>query len=170
MIPRLEDFVGKARLIGTDIIWIRMVEDIPDVNDNIRARIESHGDFIFYRRGTKGFDYYKLSPEPNDTEITKFSYSAFSIRATPNLDNYLKRKDIKTLVVTGVYTSRCVFTTASGAVERGYNVFIPPDLVAMPKELESVHKTFLKEFQTIQGFTLNSKSVLQTLRNNQELE
>ena len=48
------------------------------------------------------------------------------------LDNILKAKGIKTLVITGMVANGAVLNTASDAAQRGYNVIVPVDCIPAP--------------------------------------
>ncbi len=58
------------------------------------------------------------------TVIKKTQYDAFY---RTNLENILKRKKVKQVVITGVATHLCCETTARSAFMRGFTVFLPVD-------------------------------------------
>lgn len=47
-----------------------------------------------------------------------------------NLDDLLKEKGIDSLVLMGVFASACVYETAEGALEKGYEILTSTDVIA----------------------------------------
>jgi len=68
-----------------------------------------------------------LEREASDYVLVKPGYDAFY--QTP-LDDFLRLRGIRTLVMTGVLTDVCVWHTISGAVHRSYRVAVLRDAVA----------------------------------------
>ncbi|HLS90998.1 MAG TPA: isochorismatase family cysteine hydrolase [Limnochordia bacterium] len=68
-----------------------------------------------------------LERQPSDYVLQKLGYDAFY--QTP-LDDYLRLKGVRTLMLTGVLTDVCVWHTVSGAVHRNYKVVVLKDAVA----------------------------------------
>ncbi|MDU2378629.1 MAG: isochorismatase family protein [Enterobacter cloacae] len=68
-----------------------------------------------------------LQPSARDAIITKATPSAF---VGTDLDNQLKKKGIKKVIVIGLMTHMCISSTARDAVPLGYNVIIPEDATA----------------------------------------
>jgi nicotinamidase-related amidase len=97
----------RARQAGTEVIFVRHNEDDRDglflgsPPWEISAAVApAEGEVIFDKRYSSAF---------KDTE----------------LDAYLKKKGIRTLVVSGMQTDYCVDATVKSAFERGYKVFVP---------------------------------------------
>lgn len=63
----------------------------------------------------------ELKPVEGETVIRKTTNGAFN---GSQLDSFLRRNGISTLVLTGVVTSACVDTTARDAADRGYGCII----------------------------------------------
>ncbi len=59
-----------------------------------------------------------------DLVIEKRTYDAFH---NTNLENMLKKMNVKTVIITGVMTHLCCETTARSAFVRGFNVIFPID-------------------------------------------
>lgn len=115
-----------------------------------------------------GWDYYEVQPQEDDHQVTKNHYNAFS---DTNLDDYLKSKGVKSLVIVGGYGSRCVASTAVVAADvYGYHVFVPRDLIAnldsseKPYEGEWVDEIpgFLQALDAIWGYAPTSQAILNT--------
>jgi len=79
-----------------------------------------------------------LKPLPEEILIRKHRHNSFT---GTELDVLLRSNGIKTLVVTGVTTERCVLATVLGAIAKDYYVVVPPDCVAAPNP--DMHKAAL---------------------------
>jgi len=71
----------------------------------------------------------KLKPLPNEIIIRKHRHNSF---VGTELDVLLRSNGIKTLIVTGFATERCVLSTVTGAIAHDYYVVVPKDCVASP--------------------------------------
>ena len=69
----------------------------------------------------------KLKPLPDEFNIRKHRHSSF---AGTELDMLLRSNGIKTVIVTGVATERCVLAIVCGAIAHDYYVVVPEDCVA----------------------------------------
>lgn len=72
----------------------------------------------------------ELKPLPDEVVISKNRHSSF---AGTHLDLLLRSNGIKTVIVTGIATERCVLATVTGAIAHDYYVVVPKDCVASPK-------------------------------------
>lgn len=164
VIPRISKFLEYARRREVLIIWTRMIEDPNQMKKNARDIILSAKDpLVVCVPGTSGFEYYKLKPKRGEIEIIKKSYGSFSNK---KLDATLRKKDIKNLIIIGVYTSVCVDTTVREAHGLGYYVIVPTDLVSMPKERYHLHKAALENMKGLFAFTTNSEEIVNTWKHN----
>ena len=156
MIPKLENFINEARNQNIPIIWTRMIED-PDFGpQNLKKKMKIEKWVHISTPGKSTFKYYKIKPREGDKEFVKYQYDAFTNK---KLDKYLRNKKIETVILTGVYTSRCVDSTMRGAFAKGYNIFVPEDLVAMPKQLNYEHRATLSVCKVIFGYVLKSEDI-----------
>lgn len=72
---------------------------------------------------TDGWEIYEdISPNANETVINKQYNSAFK---ETNLKEYLDRKGIDQLIITGMQTEYCIDTTCKIAFEYGFKLVIP---------------------------------------------
>jgi nicotinamidase-related amidase len=76
----------------------------------------------------------ELAPRPGDLVIRKARANSFY---NTYLDDILKEKSIRTLLLTGTAGGGCVFATAMGALERGYYAVFVRDAVTQREYLES---------------------------------
>jgi len=69
----------------------------------------------------------KLKPLPNEIVIQKHRHSSFM---GTGLDTLLRINGIKTLIITGFTTERCVLATVTAAIAHDYYIVVPKDCVA----------------------------------------
>lgn len=81
----------------------------------------------------------ELKPRENELVIRKPTYDAFY---KTELEEYLRERDIKQVVITGVLTNLCCETTAREAFVRGFDVFVVID--GMASYSEEMHVSSLK--------------------------
>jgi len=82
----------------------------------------------YYSKDSSGFTekFYLVKPEKDDLIITKNTYDAFS---NPELEKYLKKKKIKYVIVTGIFSEGCVHATINSGFSKGLSFVILKDLV-----------------------------------------
>ena len=79
-------------------------------------------------RGTSGAEVWPaLAPQPGDRVVKKPTYSGFT---GSNLQAVLDELKVDTLVVTGCLTEIGIVATATDALQRGFQVEVPPDAQA----------------------------------------
>ena len=71
-----------------------------------------------------------LKPQPGEIVIGKHRHNSFM---GTELDVVLRSNGMKTVIVTGVTTERCVLATVTGAIAHDYYVVVPRDCVASQK-------------------------------------
>jgi nicotinamidase-related amidase len=109
---------------------------------------------IYYRRWQAATrarlapDQLELVPElgrfvPPATVIDKPAYSAFFCS---ELDSFLQRKSVRTVVVTGAETDICVLSTVLAAVDRGLRVVIVED--ALCSSSDAGHEALMTMYRT----------------------
>ena len=101
----------------------------------------------------------EIGPEPGDLVVTKRQWGAFY--ATP-LDQYLRRRGIKTIVLGGIATNIGVESTARAAVEHGYEVIFVEDAMST---LSAEAQQFAINFMfPILGRVRDTATVIEALR------
>jgi len=80
-----------------------------------------------------------LKPQPGEIIIGKHRHNSFM---GTELDVVLRSNGVKTVIVTGVTTERCVLATVTGAIAHDYYVVVPRDCVASQK-VEMHHAALL---------------------------
>ncbi len=80
------------------------------------------------RRGSWGWQIIdELAPQAGERVIQKLRYDGFF---GTSLDQELRLKNIKTVIVCGTVANICVLHTAGSAALRGYKVILPVDAVS----------------------------------------
>lgn len=157
----LINFVDFSRRKNIPIIFIRIVEDHNFMAENAKIIFQHSGNPLdLCTPNSKGFEYYKIKPLKNDLEIIKYSYDAFSV---PELDRFLKKQKIKNLILTGVYSAYCVDTTLRSAFTKGYNIIVPKDLVAMPKEKAGLHRSVIKIWKSFFAHVVDLDEIIDAI-------
>ena len=120
IIPSIQEQIKKARSLKIPVIYVC---DSHDPDDKEFSYWPPHS-----VKGSSGAKIVKeLSPEPGDQIIEKKTLSAFF---NTSLDEELKKRKIKNLILTGVCTNICVLFAAMEGMIRGYKIKIPEDCVA----------------------------------------
>jgi len=91
--------------------------------------------------------------------IEKNTYNAF---LGTELEEYLKSKNIETLIITGVMTHLCCETTAREAFNRGFNVIFPVD--GTITQNEELHECTLRSISHGFGVVISIERLLGWLK------
>jgi ureidoacrylate peracid hydrolase len=105
----------------------------------------------------------ELKPEPGDIVIYKTRYSGFY---GTDLDDVLKTRGIKSLVITGVSTSVCVESTLRDAMFRDYRCLLLADCTgeAIGHDLPRTnHDASLLVIQVVFGWVSESAEIIRAL-------
>lgn len=144
---RIMALVAAGRARGAPIVWVQAIYDDKYVPPPMLAKAAERGDTgPRCAEGSWGADFYRLRPDDGDILIRKHCYSAF--QGTP-LDQLLRRRGVRTLVVTGVSTNICVESTFRDGHSRGYYIVVPADCVASPAP--DLHAATLRNVETLIG-------------------
>jgi len=100
-----------------------------------------------------------MTVDPGDTILPKKRYSAFF---ETDLDERLRSRGIKDLIISGVMTNLCCETTARDAFMRDYRVFMLIDGTATRKS--DLHLATLKNLGFGFAYLLTCDELIQTLR------
>lgn len=127
VVEPIEGLAGAARRAGVPVVWIRADYDRAHLSPPIHARQVARGiEKAYCVSGTWGAEFYRVSPADGDLLIEKHRHTAF---AGTELDQVLRDRGIRTVVVAGVQTHVCVESTLRDASARGYYVVVPRDCV-----------------------------------------
>jgi nicotinamidase-related amidase len=112
--PQCEENVGRLvaawREVGAPVVFIR------------HDSVEPHSPL---RPGTPGNDFKPVLTGQPDLLVTKSAHSAF--HGSPDLDAWLRERDLAGLVVCGITTNHCCETTARVGADLGHTVLFVID-------------------------------------------
>jgi nicotinamidase-related amidase len=131
-VAQIHRLVDTARATGTPVVWVKLesTHDGWTVNNWLRngSRDLPLGDNNPCVKGTPGADWYGgLAPADDELVVSKHSYSGF-IGTT--LKDDLVAAGIDWVVVTGLTTECCVYSTANDAMQHDFPVVVPSDACA----------------------------------------
>jgi ureidoacrylate peracid hydrolase len=156
-IPPLAQLIDRARAAGVLVVFIQAIYDPQYLSAPMRER-----DLRVGRRmprcltGSWGADFHVIAPRPNEPVVIKHRYSAF---ANSQLDDLLKRHDIRSLLLTGVATDTCVESTGRDAYFIDYYVTLVADCCAGAAEGD--HLMALERFARDYGAVVSSADVIE---------
>ena len=155
-IPPLAQLVDRAREAGVLVVFIQAIYDPQYLSAPMRER-----DLRVGRRmprcltGSWGADFHVIAPRPNEPVVIKHRYSAF---ANSELDDLLKRRRIRSLLLAGVATDTCVESTGRDAYFIYYYVTLVADCCAGAAEHD--HLMALERFERDYGAVVSSADVI----------
>lgn len=120
LVARIRLVLEQFRTIGSPIAHVRT-----EVEHGVADSMPHRAQTPLCVRGTRGAQVPELLTEqPGEAVITKQFFSAFT---NPDLDAWLRDREVKNLVIVGLYTHACVRETAVDAYSRGFDVTIVSD-------------------------------------------
>lgn len=106
--------------------------------------------------GTWGAEWYPpLVPEPADLQLNKTRYDAF---INTDLEQQLRERGIRSVVVCGTTTNVCVESTARAAHMRDFYLVLPEDGCASPDP--QLHKNTLVNIEKQFGVVVSIEDIL----------
>lgn len=127
LVPSVSRFLQQARAKGIPVLYAEYVhrdENGKLIVNGPECWTHRNSDWVScVRAGTwEAQTVRELAPRPGELVIRKARANAFY---NTYLDDALKERSIRTLLLTGTAGGGCVFATAMGALERGYyGVFV----------------------------------------------
>jgi ureidoacrylate peracid hydrolase len=165
MAPRLRDLLAVAREIKLHIVHVRTHHsDWTDSASWIGRHKRGHYPMCF--PGSWGADYYPgfephvdadYQPGAHEYVVTKHRYSGF---VGTDLDQVLRSRGIRTVIMTGEATNVCVETTARDAYMRDYYVAFVSDCTASGSK--AAHDATLVTMGRHFGTVLTSDDIVST--------
>lgn len=124
--------IAAAREAGAPVVYIAVEHGGRVDNPPYQERYERRGmtpDDTICHTGTWGAELYSelAAPASGDISLVKHGYDAFEI---PELAGELRRRGVRTVVVTGVVTELCVRATTMSAFEKGFFPIVPRETTA----------------------------------------
>jgi ureidoacrylate peracid hydrolase len=166
IVPNINRLAASLRQRGGHVVWIRngtrntrqtwstFHECLMNPERMARryAAMDLDGD---------GYAYWHLNDiRPEDAQITKNRYSAF-IQGSSNAEQYLRDRDIDTLLITGTATNVCCESSARDAMMLNFKVVMVSDALATHTDDE--HNATLSAFYGQFGDVQSTDEVLQSL-------
>ncbi|MFC1930108.1 cysteine hydrolase family protein [Chloroflexota bacterium] len=129
MVPNLLKFLNEARKYHLLIIYIRYITTKWSLSPVLLEPDMKYPEHLrpLCQEGTWGSEFYKVSPQKDECVVDKHRFDAFTGN---NLEQILRTRGIKTVIITGVATPVCVESTAREGFARDFFVVIVKDCVA----------------------------------------
>lgn len=132
--PESPGFIPETISLGSKLV--SLVETfvsagLPVVATRHSNRIEKPNNFLkFYGRVIeRQSEWFALAdPLDNIKEIHVFDKETYSVFENPAFVNFLFGNLIRTVILAGVQTDRCVLATAISGFDRGYEMVVVPEL------------------------------------------
>lgn len=159
IIPKINKLAEAYREKGWPVIHFRY-----EVFGDERSEIERMTEWLLCEAGTEGAEEVDELRNEDDLYITKSRYSGFF---GTNLDEILEEKGIDTVVLTGLLTHACIFSTASDAYQRNYRVVFVSDGISSYRKV--LHKELLKHFKDSVGEVSTSTKLLKRIQGKEKL-
>ncbi|MFZ2202644.1 MAG: cysteine hydrolase [Microgenomates group bacterium] len=165
MLPRLAKFIATYRKkVGGLIVFTTVTpwnkENLPD---NINRLYEDPKAY-YYSDDTTGFDeqFRDVIPEKDDLVFVKNTYDAFT---NEEMVKEFKKRGVKYVVMTGIFTDGCVLATIVSGFAKGYNFVILKDLIEttddpMRQKLQELLVSYT--FPVMYGKTVTAKEFLES--------
>jgi nicotinamidase-related amidase len=131
---RVNSAIAEAEKQGMEILYIKN-----EYEGNPIVTLISGGR---YAKGTEGAELDANLQMVNDNIFTKSVGDSFS---NASLEAYLQENQVDTLFIAGADAGACVFSTAQGAQNRGYNVNVLRDAIITVDD--ATMSTMLKEYE-----------------------
>jgi ureidoacrylate peracid hydrolase len=120
---RLNAFLGHAREVLKNIVHIKMTK-IDFLSSP--AGLEHYKRLSIDRQYDPAYsEFYEVLPREGEVIIPKYRHSAF---VSTYLEQFLRIRQVQTLVITGLATNVCVESTARDGFARDYHIVVPEDL------------------------------------------
>ena len=155
-IPRLLTLIDRAREAGVLVVFVQAIYDPEFVSGPMRERnIRAKREMPRCLTGSWGAEFYAVRPRPGEPVIVKHRYSAM---INTELDSLLKRRGIRSLLLTGVSTDTCVESTARDAYFMDYYVTLVADCCGGATERD--HLVALERFERDYGAVVTAAEVI----------
>ena len=156
----LAECIGKlveaAREAGAMVVWIKAIYDHELLPAPMLSKFLDKGKGrVCCASDSWGADFYEIGPAEDEFVVEKRCYSAFH---NTQLDDILRRRGIRSLVMTGVATNVCVDSTLREGFFHGYYIVMPPDCVGSANL--PLHQATIKSVEFIFGYIPESAEVM----------
>ncbi len=154
IIPYVIKLLNKCREKKIPIIHIRWMTH-KNVNTMPVRRVETkETDWCMNEEGA-GPAVKELEIMNGEHLVQKSTYSGFY---NTNLEDLLKKLNVKTLIIAGISAHVCVLATAFDATYRGYRIIVPRECVSSKRRVS--YEEALRNIDKNMGEVLSLKQVL----------
>ncbi len=162
-VPPIASLLAAARRAGMPVVFTRLVYDpsLPDVVE--RHRLAPAAWAAKEKRlapdgwGARIVD--ELAPQPGDYVVEKADYSAFY---GTSLEQILRRRGVRSLVLTGTVSYACVLHTAFDAFVRDFDVVVAGEAVSC--WFEDLQGPTLRIIELLLGHVVPTERVLSLIQ------
>lgn len=152
--PRINELASICRRRAIPVIWVKM-RWTSDEEVGLLARKSPFLKEEGLRQGTWGAELVEaLDIQPKDLVVEKQRFSAFY---DTKLEQELKKREIRTLIFTGVRTDFCVESTVRDAFFRDYENIVVRDAVA--GYVDELHQHSLQLMNTVFSDVKEAKDI-----------
>lgn len=167
IVPRISSLLAVARPMGLRIIHTRegYAADLSDVHllKRERSSIGATGPLgRFLIRGEAGHDFIEeMRPAHGERVFDKPGFGAFY---RTDLETFLRDQGITHLVLTGVTTQCCVFSTLREAVDRGYWCLLLANCcAAFDPDVQAATLKIIQSENHLFGWIAESRALIEVL-------
>lgn len=159
VLPALTRLLEGARALRVPIVYLTLGAAHRDLSDMtlrtgrfVQRLEQASGVADILWTGDPGYQICpEIAPRPEDLVVRKTGWGAFN---SSGIDQALRDRGIRTLLMTGVTTNCCVETTARDAADRGYAVAVVDECTAdFDRE---AHEAALRAFRFNFGAVLST--------------
>ncbi len=152
ILPNVIKLIEFFRKAGRPIVFTQHGHKDPDLDGGLL--LEWWGDLIMV--DTWEYELIEgINPLPGEKVINKVRYSAFY---RTDLEDYLKKANVKDVIITGVMTNLCCETTARDAFMRDFYVFFVED--ATSTSHEDMHRATILNISYGFGTVLKTEDII----------
>ena len=156
VIPSLARLLDSARAAGVLVVFVQAIYDAEYLSAPMRERNKRRQvEMPRCLTGSWGADFHGVRPALGEPVVIKHRYSAI---LNTELDTVLKRRGIRSLLLTGISTDTCVESTGRDAYFMDYYVTLVADCCGAFNE--SDHLGALKRFDRDYGAVVTSGDLI----------
>jgi len=149
---RIGRLAAAARIAGATVVWVKSHYDFKYLTPAHIAKRRNEGCCL---EGTWGAEIFQLAPAGDEPVVVKHHFSGFK---STRLDDLLRGRGIRTLLMTGVATNICVDSTLRDGFFLGYHIVLIEDCVGSNNE--AGYKGTLATVRTNIGTVVSSDEII----------
>jgi ureidoacrylate peracid hydrolase len=155
-VPPLQHLIDRAREAGILVVFVQAIYDPEHLSPAMRERNRRRGvEMPRCLTGSWGAEFYGVRPLAGELVVIKHRYSAF---VGTGLDALLRRRGVRSLLLTGVSTDTCVESAGRDAYFIDYYVTLVADCCGAASERD--HLGALERFDRDYGAVVTSDAVI----------